>query len=27
MVAEAILNAVRNAEPVEGFPAYRSNLK
>jgi len=25
MVAEAILNAVKNAEPVEGFPSYRSN--
>lgn len=25
MVAEAILNAVKNAESVDGFPSYRSN--
>ncbi len=27
MVAEAILNAVKNAEPIEGFPACRSTIK
>ncbi len=27
MVAEAILNAVKNAEPLENIPSYRSSLK